>query len=548
MLATSSLSWNAWADNSSAGNAPRNIADDSTLGLLRPSSAATKEKQEQERLARGEANAPQQPQYHRQQEKPKIVWFKPTDKRVPLIAIPTEQAPRDFVENHGNYANTLFVAAIKRWPITSLHPFGTLVEELGSMGDVEVESEAILRDNNITNEKFGENLLASIPDDDSVVTQAVAEDAERRDLRKVTTFTIDPVTARELDDAISLDKSEDGKTAELGVHIADVSYFVRPNSLADREARKRATSVYLVQRAVSMLPEKLSQICSLEPGVDRLSISVVFTISLDDATLGTVNNVWMGRSVIQSKAKLSYDLVQKLIDGEKTELTTEEAGSLPPKELLDDILLLHRVTSKFRANRFDDGALAISASPLRLVFSLDDEQNASPNVTGCNVFESTPAMQLIEELMLKANFAVAERIRGAWGGEGAFLRRHDVPLERRFNHIDLINARLEGFIRRCQRLGISMDVGEDGRGLMKALMAVSDNDIRTVHQGEDDADNRHLRLFSLNPCNARNTLLQASYLKTSIAITHLMYRSIHILPRLSADTQTSLSTDNFNLP
>ena len=299
------------------------------------------------------------------------------------------------------------------------------------MGDIEVESEAILRDNNFTNEKFSENLLASIPDDDSVIAQAVAEDRERRDFRDINTFTIDPVTARELDDAISLVKSPGGKTAELGVHIADVSYFVRPNSLADREARKRTTSVYLVQRALGMLPEKLSTLCSLHPGVDRLAISVVFNISLEDATFGSVHNVWMGRSVIQSKVQLSYDLVQKVIDGEKTEVTAEEAGKMPSQELVDDILLLHRLTSTFRANRFDAGALTISASPLQLVFSLDDEQGASPAVTGCNVFESTPAMQLIEELMLKTNFAVAERIRSAWSGEGAFLRRHDAPLERR---------------------------------------------------------------------------------------------------------------------
>jgi protein SSD1 len=406
-------------------------ANDSTLGLLRPSSAATKEKQEQERLARGESSAPQ-PQYHRQQEKPKIVWFKPTDKRVPLIAIPTEQAPKDFVENHANYTNSLFVAAIKRWPITSLHPFGTLMEELGNMGDVEVESEAILRDNNITNEKFGDNLITSIPNDDSVVAQAISEDSERRDFRSANTFTIDPATANEIDDAISLVRSEDGKTAELGVHIADVSYFVRPNSLVDREARKRATSVYLVQRAVSMLPEKLSSICSLKAGVDRIAISVVFTISLEDEKLGTVDNVWMGRSVVQSKAQLSYDFVQKVIDGEKKQLAAEEAGSMSPEELVNDILLLHRITSTLRASRFDAGALTISSSPLRLVFSLDDEQNASLNVTGCGLFESTPAMQLVEELMLKANMAVAERIRSAWGGEGAFLRRHDAPLERRY--------------------------------------------------------------------------------------------------------------------
>lgn len=114
------------------------------LGLLRPSSAVTKEKQEAERLQReGPGQAENKP---RPTERPKIVWFKPTDKRVPLIAIPTEQAPADFLERNEAYANTLFCACIKRWPITSLHPFGTLVEEIGSIGQVEVETSALLKD------------------------------------------------------------------------------------------------------------------------------------------------------------------------------------------------------------------------------------------------------------------------------------------------------------------------------------------------------------------------------------------------------------------
>ena len=444
------------------------FADTRTLGLLRPSSAATKEKQEQERLARGESSS--QPQYHKQQEKPKIVWFKPTDKRVPLIAIPTEQAPKDFVDNHQNYSNTLFVAAIKRWPITSLHPFGTLIEELGHMGDIEVESEAILRDNNFTNEKFSDTLLASIPEDGTVVAEALAEDKERRDFREINTFTIDPPTVKEIDDAISIVKSADGKTAEVGVHIADVSFFVRPNSLVDREARKRSTSVYLVQRAVSMLPGKLSQVCSLEPGAERLTISVVFTISLEEASFGSVRNIWMGRSVMKSKAKLSYEFVQTIIDGRKKELSAEEAGSVSPEVLLRDLLLLHRLTAKFREDRYAHGALTISSSPLHLEFAIDSEDPKNPIVMSCSIKETTPATQLIEELMLKANSAVAEKIRKAWNGEGAFLRRHEAPIDRR----------LEGFLRRCRRLGIEMDVGHDGRGLMKCLNAVSDQETRLV--------------------------------------------------------------------
>ena len=125
-----------------------------TLGLLRPSSQATRDRQEAER---GGGR-----QQDRQQDRPKIVWFKPTDKRVPLIAIPTEQAPRDFVDRHQDYANKIFVACIKRWPITSLHPFGTLVEQLGDAGDLRVETDALLRDNNFGPDAFADAVTRSV--------------------------------------------------------------------------------------------------------------------------------------------------------------------------------------------------------------------------------------------------------------------------------------------------------------------------------------------------------------------------------------------------
>lgn len=130
------------------------------LGVLRPSSAATKEKQELERRDReGDRAKPS----HEPESRPKIVWFKPTDKRVPLIAIPTEQAPTDFIDNPDAYSDRLFVATIKRWPITSLHPFGTLVEELGPIGDCEVETSALLKDCNFPTEEFSEQTLKCLP-------------------------------------------------------------------------------------------------------------------------------------------------------------------------------------------------------------------------------------------------------------------------------------------------------------------------------------------------------------------------------------------------
>ncbi|RQM04932.1 hypothetical protein DH86_00002726 [Scytalidium sp. 3C] len=294
-----------------------------TLGLLRPSSQATKEKQEAERQARDGGSGRHQEQ--RQQEKPKIVWFKPTDKRVPLIAIPTEQAPRDFVEKHQEYADRIFVACIKRWPITSLHPFGTLVEQLGKMGELKVETDALLRDNNFASDEFSEAVLRSVGLDDwSLEKEDKDALAARRDFRSERTFTIDPNGADELDDAIHVKTLDDGKI-EIGIHIADVAHFIKANSLVDREAKKRGTAVYLMNRSCNMLPPKLaSDICSLLPGQDRLTVSVVFKVN--PSTGGVVDeDVWIGKSIIKSSGKLQYKEVDQVLSG-RTDVKLTGAG------------------------------------------------------------------------------------------------------------------------------------------------------------------------------------------------------------------------------
>ena len=285
-----------------------------TLGLLRPSSQATKEKQEAERQNRDGTPVRQQ---ERQQDKPKIVWFKPTDKRVPLIAIPTEQAPRDFVERHQDYANRIFVACIKRWPITSLHPFGTLVEQLGEMGDLKVETDALLRDNNFGPDDFSDAVLKSVGFDDwSAAGETQETLVSRKDFRDETTFTIDPNGTEEFDDALHVKTLTDGQV-ELGIHVADAAHFVKPNSLVDREAKKRGTGVFLMNRVVNMLPPKLaSEICSLCPGQERFTVSVVLQI---DPKTGAVDDekTWIGKGLIKSSGKLTYDEVDAVIHGDQ---------------------------------------------------------------------------------------------------------------------------------------------------------------------------------------------------------------------------------------
>ena len=437
-----------------------------TLGLLRPSSQATKEKQDAERQMHGNGGR----QFERQQDKPKIVWFKPTDKRVPLIAIPTEQAPRDFVEKHNDYANRIFVACIKRWPITSLHPFGTLVEQLGEMGDLRVETDALLRDNNFGPDEFSDAVVKSVGFDEWSV-QSDGEDATkgRRDFRSENTFTIDPNGSQELDDALHVKTLGDGKV-EIGMHVADVAHFIKANSLVDREAKKRGTSVFLMNRTVNMLPPRLSaDICCLNPEQERYTVSVVFKVdpesgsTIDEAT-------WIGKAIIKSTGKLSYGETDAVIKGESPSTLTQERIKqiklLHVSSLLDpfcspaSVNTRQRIANKMRQNRF--GGRMIEAPALRLLYQLDDENVPVEH----NIFDTSPAHELMEEISHKANAVVARKIYEQVR-EKAWLRRQAAPNPRR----------LQTFAERMSVDGYEIDTSSSG-ALQNSLFKVADPDLR----------------------------------------------------------------------
>ncbi|KAL1973556.1 hypothetical protein VTN31DRAFT_6191 [Thermomyces dupontii] len=421
-----------------------------TLGLLRPSSQATKEKQEAERAAR-DGGLPRPPERQQQQERPKIVWFKPTDKRVPLIAIPTEQAPRDFVEKHQDYANRIFVACIKRWPITSLHPFGTLIEQLGEMGDVNVETDAILRDNNFAADEFSEAVLKNVGWEDwTIASEDEASLAQRRDFRDEKAFTIDFTGTKELGNAIHIKRLDDGKV-ELGVHVPDVAHFVKVNSLVDREAKKRGSSVYLVNRVVRMLPPRLSaELCALLPDEDRLTVSVVFRV--DPSTGAVDDDVWIGKGIVKSTGSISFDDLNAAIGG-KDDLSSTAASA-------EDIRLLEAITAKFREARFGNRTTQIPS--LRLLYLLDDDNLPVQR----NIFDSSPAHELVEELNHKTNFFVAKKLLAAMP-QKAFLRRQAPPNPRRFH----------AFIERVNRLGYNIDPTSSG-SLQSSLFKVEDAHLR----------------------------------------------------------------------
>ena len=223
-------------------------------------------------------------------------------------------------------------------------------------------------------------LAGRIPD---VISGAVI--GQRRDCRDILTFTIDPVDARDFDDALSLRRLENGNY-EVGVHIADVSHYVEPGTQLDNEAYERATSVYLPDRVLPMLPERISnELCSLRPKEDKLTFSAIFEI----ADNGEVKQYWLGRTVIHSNHRFTYEEVQEIIE------TTDGL-------YVDEIMLLNKLAQGYRQQRFKDGAINFSSQEVR--FKLDEKGKP----IGIIVKESKEAHQLIEEFMLLANRYVAQ--------------------------------------------------------------------------------------------------------------------------------------------
>ncbi|MFC2115562.1 ribonuclease R [Bacteroidota bacterium] len=276
------------------------------------------------------------------------------------------------------------IAKITEWPKGSKNPVGEIIEVLGEPGMHEVEMHAILAEFELPSRFTGEVEEAA----EAVPVQITEKDyKERRDFRKIPTFTIDPADAKDFDDALSLQKLKNGNW-EVGIHIADVSHYVQPKSLLDQEAYERGTSVYLVDRVVPMLPEKLSNlVCSLRPDEEKLCFSAVFEMSSEAKVL----NEWFGRTVILSNRRFTYEEAQNII----------ESGEADMKE---DILQLHKLAQVLREQRFREGSFSFERVEVK--FHID--KSGSP--TGVYYKENKESNQLVEEFMLLANKRVAEYI------------------------------------------------------------------------------------------------------------------------------------------
>ncbi|MDD2285189.1 MAG: ribonuclease R [Paludibacter sp.] len=296
------------------------------------------------------------------------------------------------------------IVKLMQWEPNMKSPVGEVIDILGDKGNNDTEMHAILAEFGLPY-KYPEQVNDAADKIDAGITPE--EVAKRIDMREVTTFTIDPRDAKDFDDALSLRKLKDGLW-EVGVHIADVTHYVRPGSIIDKEGKERATSVYLVDRTIPMLPEHLSNgICSLRPDEDKLTYSVIFQMT-DDAE---IKHYEIAKTVTRSDRRFTYEEAQQIIETGK--------GDFKEK-----ILTLDRLAKILRKKRFDNGAIAFDRIEVR--FEIDDKGKP------LSVFfkEQKDANKLIEEFMLLANKTVATHIGKPGRGQKAktfVYRVHDVP-------------------------------------------------------------------------------------------------------------------------
>jgi ribonuclease R len=313
------------------------------------------------------------------------------------------------------------------------NPVGEVRAVLGRPGDHQSEMNAIMLEHNLP-PRFDAEVeaeAAKIPE-----TIDEGEIARRRDFRQVLTITIDPWDAKDFDDALSYNELGDGRY-EIGVHIADVGHYVKPNSTIDKEAQKRATSVYLVDRVIPMLPERLSnELCSLRPNEDKCCFSAVFVMDAE----ATVLERWFGRTLIHSQRRFTYEEAQERIVSGQGDLSTE-------------IRSLDTLAKKLRAARFREGAIAFDREEMR--FKLDENGHPVEIV----IKESLDAHKLIEEFMLLANREVAtQHVRMVKADWPFVYRVHDEPDEKKLDGLEKMAKRFGYDLRLVKNKQASKEV------------------------------------------------------------------------------------------
>ena len=334
------------------------------------------------------------------------------------------------------------IVQITSWPERAKNPYGEVIDILGTSGENNTEMHAILAEFGLpysypqTVEKAADKI------DDTIYPDEIKR---REDFRSITTFTIDPKDAKDFDDALSVRHLKNGLW-EVGVHIADVTYYVKPDSIIDREAEKRATSIYLVDRVIPMLPERLcNQVCSLRPNEEKLCYSVIFELN----NKAEIQNSRIVRTIIKSDRRFTYEEAQDVIESGKGDYK-------------DEILILNDLAQKLRTKRFSNGAINFDRHEVK--FEIDE----TGKPISVYFKTSKEANKLIEEFMLLANRTVAEAIGKVPKGRKAkafVYRVHDLPDPEKMNN-------LATFIR---RFGYNLKTEGNKNDVSKSINNLLDN-------------------------------------------------------------------------
>lgn len=391
-----------------------------------------------------------------------ISFFIPDDISMPMnVLIPNESL-------HSAKNGQKVVIQLTEWHENARNPFGEVIQVLGFPGDNEVEMLSILIDQTFYN-TFSEEVekeAAQIP-----VQIPEKELLSRRDFRQTFTLTIDPADAKDFDDALSYKKLNDG-FYEVGIHIADVSYYVKPNTLIEQEAYKRATSVYLVDRTIPMLPEKLSNgICSLSPHEDKLCFSAVFVLDIH----GKVQKQWFGKTVINSNRRFNYEEVQQIIEAKQG-------------EYVDEILTLDTIAKALRKERFEKGSINFHSEEVKFIL------NEESRPIGVYVKENKDSNQLIEDFMLLANRKVAEiigKVPQNTEAKAFVYRVHDQPIEEKINKFNEFIQKLGYSLQLSSRKHLAESINHlfeliEGKGEQKLIEQLA---IRTMQRAVYSTEN-----------------------------------------------------------
>ncbi|XP_015122485.1 exosome complex exonuclease RRP44 isoform X2 [Diachasma alloeum] len=327
--------------------------------------------------------------------------FVPAERKIPKVRIETRQAE--------NLYKQRIIVAIDSWPRTSRYPLGHFVRALGNVGDKETENEVLLLEHDVPHSRFSDEVLSFLPKLPWVITES--DVAQREDLRDIDVCSVDPPGCTDIDDALHCRYLLNGNI-EVGVHIADVSHFIRPGTALDKEAASRATTVYLVDKRIDMVPELLSSnLCSLRGNEERLAFSCIWEMDHD----ANIINTRFCKSIIRSRAAMTYEEAQLKIDD-------PNQNDVIAKSLRG----LNTLAKKLKKRRLENGALVLASPEIR--FQVDSETHDPIDVEAKKMRETN---SMVEEFMLLANISVAKKILDEFP-ECAMLRRHPEPPQSNF--------------------------------------------------------------------------------------------------------------------